>query len=423
MKEAYPHQKVAAKYLVDGGFYLFMYPRTGKTLSCIIALEELKATEVLVVCPVSVQQVWFEELGERGLKATVITGTKRKKIQGLQEDGAHIVTFESSWRLPLDPSRYQVIIFDEALKLQNGRSKVGTFWRLLRKEKQLDHCRLWGLSGAPCPESALQLANQMFILWGSWFQRKEYEDYLWDFWEWEEASYKFVPKHWKHVDIAKNGFSSKAMRVSQEDLNMGEKIYETRRVQAGKPERHLWDIAQSKSDDTASALSGQLAGAGLLSADSSIEGKPAKLEAVIAATKDILENDPEAQVVIMHRFRATGQYLSNALNCDWFVGGTTQEFRARSLTRFKTGEQRVIVCQTEVAKMGIDLSMADTLIYAEHSWSGDTFIQSVQRTTNITRKRPALIITYCAVFGEDSIDEVIYESVRNKHDFNARMIR
>jgi hypothetical protein len=75
--------------------------------------------------------------------------------------------------------------------------------------------------------------------------------------------------------------------------------------------------------------------------------------------------------------------------------------------------------------MGIDFSAGGhgVLIYAENSWSGDTFIQSTQRAVNIKRSTPALIITYCMKFKEDNVDYKIYQAVKNKKDFNAKMLQ
>jgi len=128
----------------------------------------------------------------------------------------------------------------------------------------------------------------------------------------------------------------------------------------------------------------------------------------------------------MHKFRTSGQWLQEALGCEWVNGSTSVGDRMAYFKNFQQGDERVILTQIECVKMGVDLSAADTLVVVEHSFSGDTFIQAMQRTTNLTKSRPSLIVTFATVFDREdnwkSIDLSVYKSVKYKKNFNDKMI-
>jgi len=437
MKTLYPHQLDAVEYLKLGGRYLFMEPRVGKTLPTIVALRDLGLlNSALILAPLSVCSVWKTEIEDVGGVAVNVQGTKPKKLKLLETKGTKIVTFESSWRLDLDLSQFNAIVFDEALKLQNNQSKLVKYWLQARQEGLLDNKKLIGLSGAPCPESPLQLATQCLIIQGTWFGFRDYSQYLWRNWTYNERRFKFEPLRREHERECIEKFSNWAFKKSQKDIDIGEKIFEVRRVQASNLEeltlKENLKLAHATHDkeEIAQRVAGvytQQASSGIKIVEDNPERivqKSNKLISVVNAVRDILDDDAEASVVVMYKFTATGVWLSNELGCELFSGAIDEQTRTRILSNFQNKISRVFVAQVEVAKMGIDLSQADTLIYAEHSWSGDTFIQSTQRTTNLTRNRPALIITYCTEFKSENfnIDEAIYKAVSNKERFNARMI-
>lgn len=430
-KTPYPHQVEASHYLANGGSYLFCEPRTGKTLSTILALKSI-GKRGLILAPKSVLPVWRDELALEGEDSVIIDGTANQKAKALLEPGHHIISYESSWRLIHSLHIYGVVVFDEALKLQNGETKVGRHWRELGQ--RYPEVIKWGLSGAPCPESPLQLANQMMVMQGQWFNTGLFNTYRWNYWDWDERKYKFKPKDPRHPKEAKGRFVDLSFRVSQKDLNMGDKVFEVRRVQASRTEESL--LASNKKlaispvdnsvDFRVEAAYRQAASSGICAEQKKVVTASNKLSEVCGAVGDYLEEEPLTQVVVMVRFVSTGKWLGEKMKCPFIYGQTSGKDREMFIREYQEGKQRVLVCQVEAVKMGLDFS-ADghgILIYAEHGWSGDTFIQSTQRVVNIKRKTPALIITYCTEFKDgDCIDFNIYKAVSSKRDFNAKMLQ
>lgn len=397
-----------------------MEPRCGKTLSTILALENLGISKALVLCPASVQGVWQEELTERGFTATIISGSPSTKRNKLKKEGVHIITFESSWRGLITPSTYPIIVFDEAIKLQSGSSKVGTFWRNAFNQSQ----KYWALSGAPCPEGALQLANQALCTKGTWFKYTDFYEYLNDNWVFDYDRKRFFPQSYAHARNAIAGFHKASFCMAQKDLGFTGLQLATRKILATKQDEDLLTANLIGAVDDARAMRWQQASSGISFDTKQIDIPPTKLLAIIESVQDTLALEPATQIVVMHRFSATGAWLSDKLNCPWIHGGTSTESRIAVVNGYKQGKSRVIVCQIDTAKMGLDFSANGNgvLFFAEHSWSGDTFIQATQRIMNITRKTPAFAYTFCLCYEQGSVDLQIYKAVSQKKAFNHRLL-
>jgi hypothetical protein len=86
--------------------------------------------------------------------------------------------------------------------------------------------------------------------------------------------------------------------------------------------------------------------------------------------EDFLGNLPEDHppLVIFHSFTHTGERIAKLLTTmgikhEWLYGGSTD--RPQLLERFKSGKSRVLVSNTAVGGMAIDLSVADMMIFFE----------------------------------------------------------
>ncbi len=432
-KTPYAHQLEAAQYLANGGFYLYMEPRTGKTLSTILAAEAVlePGQQMLILAPKSVLPVWRDELAERGHDSVIISGTPAAKFKKLGIHTHHIITYESSWRSIHNLNDYSVVVLDEAIKLQNGNTRVGKHWAGITTMRP--GIKIWALSGAPCPEGPIQLANQMIVCLGRWFGYSRYSSYLWAHWDWDDVRFKYKIKDPRHPKEATELFSSKAFVISQKDLNMAPKVFETRKIAASRVEEKLLLDNKAKgvsnnpmqNDDAVIAAYAHAASSGIDATTKEIIKNPSKLKAVVEAAFDYLDLDPQNQVVVMHRYLATGKWLAEALNCEHIDGKTSDTNRDLYVKQYQSGDARVLVGQADAVKMGLDFSANGfgMLIYAEHSWSGDTFIQGTQRVVNTERTTPALILTFCLMYKSGySVDANVYKAVKNKQNFNAKLL-
>ena len=110
---------------------------TGKTITTIALAGTLhhkhKITQMLVVCPKSIVDVWeqeFEKFADFPYQLAVLDGTSAKKadtIRYMIGNGLQIivVNYESCWRLEAELTRWHpdMIVCDESSKIKNPQAK------------------------------------------------------------------------------------------------------------------------------------------------------------------------------------------------------------------------------------------------------------------------------------------------------------
>jgi intracellular sulfur oxidation DsrE/DsrF family protein len=148
----------------------------------------------------------------------------------------------------------------------------------------------------------------------------------------------------------------------------------------------------------------------------------AKVDTIVQFVRERMETEPGFRCVIMCRFTAEILVIANAIGGTCIDGSITGPERQKRISAFQRGVVPHIVCQVTVAKMGIDLSMARTIIYASNSWSGDDRIQSQERCTNLMKTDPVEIIDVVTEGPGFGIDYAVALAVREKKDFNLRLL-
>ena len=412
MKTPMPHQIAGAEFIaVRKRAALWFLPRVGKTLTTILAMERLKAKRVLILCPKSVQQGWVDELAERNHFAT--------KAHNSKPNGDLLVaTYEMAWRGTLPQQEWDLVVFDESIKLANWNSKQASVWYNLPK-----HTAVVLLSGAPCPEGYIQLANQMIICRGVWFGHRNIWSYIQEYWRFDKEKFKWKCDFPGHLTECGNRMRVIGMSMSREDLGLKDKkFFSYLRIPADKVQLSLAkEINKSDKLDTHKAMYLQMLGSGFSQDKDQVSS--AKIDTIAEYVRDKLATEPNFRVVVMCRFSQEIPLIAQALNAPFIDGSVTGQARDQIIKGFQSDKYKHIVCQVVVAKMGIDLSKARTIIYASNSWSGDDRIQSQERCTNITKHDPVEIID-CVVEGQGfGIDYAVAEAVKNKKDFNLNLLR
>jgi SNF2 family DNA or RNA helicase len=131
----------------------------------------------------------------------------------------------------------------------------------------------------------------------------------------------------------------------------------------------------------------------------------------------------------MANFTASLEYLRDQLvkrgiNVGLIYGDDSgANYRGKVIDGFNADRIQVIVSQVAVAKVGLNLSHSDTLIFAENSYSGEARIQAEERCT-VRGKEAVEIVDFYATSPEcddpiGMIDLSIRSAVINKKDFNA----
>jgi superfamily II DNA or RNA helicase len=88
---------------------------------------------------------------------------------------------------------------------------------------------------------------------------------------------------------------------------------------------------------------------------------------------------------------------------------------------FQRGDIKVVVCQEDCVKAGLDFSAADTIFYFSNSLSGDARIQSEDRIVHLSKTGKIVLIVDIVV--EDSVDDIILDMVSGKKIDSAIFMR
>ena len=160
--------------MTSKGCAFLMDMGTGKTITTIALAGTLhhrhKITQMLVVCPKSIVDVWeqeFEKFADFPYQLAVLDGTSAKKadtIRYMIGNGLQIivVNYESCWRLEAELTRWHpdMIVCDESSKIKNPQAKCSKALHRLGKISSYNLI----LTGTPITNSPLDFWRQLLQL-------------------------------------------------------------------------------------------------------------------------------------------------------------------------------------------------------------------------------------------------------------------
>jgi len=435
--ELWTHQSAAAQELLNGGVSaLWWEPRVGKTLAAIAGSEYPLNSEAegdrLIVCPNSVKPTWVQDLGLWG-QESYVWGSKPRPVNRPRNV---IVNYEALWRSDLLSWNWDTIIFDESQRLQNPRTRL---WEHLAEHIQ-DLCwsRVILLSGTPCPEGWHQLITQSIVATGQFCGYLDPWSALRAGWVYDDQKYRWVIQEgWAAKSKAELQALGSGMTQAEAGINT-RKLYRRMPVPAGPHEQKLWAGA------SAQGLEGAQLG---LQAQSCASGRdPETGETLVSNKLNALAEwvlGAARPCVVLCRFKSSLDYLGHRLEALRVgkIHGDDEGSQARGLMiqEFNSGRLDVLLCNIATVKVGLNLSHADTLIFAENSFSGEARIQAEERCTVLGREAIEILdfVTTeprnpAGTAGHGSggmqellgvIDDSILETVREKRDFNTATLK
>lgn len=159
--------------MTSKGCAFLMDMGTGKTITTIALAGTLhhrhKITQMLVVCPKSIVDVWeqeFEKFADFPYQLAVLDGTSAKKADTIRYMIGNslqiiVVNYESCWRLEAEITRWHpdMIVCDESSKIKNPQAKCSKALHRLGKISSYNLI----LTGTPITNSPLDfLASTSF---------------------------------------------------------------------------------------------------------------------------------------------------------------------------------------------------------------------------------------------------------------------
>ena len=402
-----PHQIEARDFLLaKKRAILADQPRVGKTLpTAAAALQHLPA---IIVCPAIAKTVWeaaFQRLGCDDVR--VINGR-----QDASSVGWHKVIVVNYDLLPnLILGRAQTLVLDECHRIKNPKAARTKAASLLMKMTP----RVYALSGTIVPNKPAELwpiLHGLGIYRGGWF------DFVYRY------SKAWTPP-WGGLDVsgASNIPELKALmkphvlRRKKEDIFIDYKQPQVSLITFDLP------IDKREQDFDVEALMANpnalLAFEGL----SEVMREAGIRKAPLAADFiDDLLHAGEPVVVFAHH-KEVVNILEEELRIHRpvkVVGDTPKAQRQKNIDAFQSGETKCFIGNLASCSEGIDLSVADTIVFVEPTWQTSALEQASSRVENINKNGTKPLIYLLTV--RASLDHNILKRVIEKQNIINQII-
>lgn len=437
--QAWPHQRACFAFChPKPGAMLNMGMGTGKTLTTIGLLHD--ARRVLIITPKAVMAVWpgeFRKHAAYEMHALPLTYSSVKINAGKAQDflaeadaknlphAAIIVNYESAWREPLSELflkyRWDAVVLDECHKIKTPGGKASRFCAKLRKKA----AKVYGLTGTPMPHSPLDLYGQMRAispeLYGSNYHAFERRyAMLGDFKQ---------PIGYINQQEMQEKFFSVAFQAGRECIELPEATHTVIPVT-------LEAEARRKYNELATELATEVEG-GLITASNALvkllrlqqicggavktdDGSYVRIStAKRSALTELLEGMGGEPCVVFCRFTSDIDAVREAcatLKLDY----AELSGKRNDLAAFQQGTGHVIAVQIQSGGVGVDLTRARYCVYYSLGFDAGAFEQSLARVHRPGQKQA---VSYYHLIAERSVDERVYQAMRDKRDVVATFLQ
>lgn len=451
----YPYQERAVKFLQhrDGRAGLWMEMGTGKTRVALTYAEREHFHRVLIVCPISVSSVWEQEIVKLGLdvlvrnltSASIVQRTEMLNFYREQQAVEHrplyiIVNYESFWRMPLREQlqkwRPDLVILDEAHRIKGRSTRQSKFAHSLTAIVQ---ARV-ALSGTPVT-NGLQDLYSIYRFIDPLVFGTRYADFESRYVKKGGFQGYQIVGYYNEEEIAQK-VRDTAFQISKaEALDLPERTDTVIPVKLSAKTRAKYmevkknAIAEIEGEDEngipkrgvvlarivlTTILRLQQITNGFVTTDTgeTVIMSDEKLSICKELTSDAVEEGH--QVVIFCRFLKDIARLSDAIPESATIHGSVpQPERARRLKAFQEGNIKVLICQIQVASLGIDLTASDIGIFYSTGFSLADFLQSRDR---LHRHGQTKKVTYYHLLGERTVDHQVYEALQSKQQIASKVV-
>lgn len=431
MRSLMPHQKLAFDYVVSRyQIALYMQMRLGKTLVAIRWAEHHKSRRTLVVCPLSVIDVWMEELlkeewAEEEIIPVLGSPKKRAKLSGSKSGQWFLINYEALLSSPgFLNEGWDCIILDESTKIRKPKPEITKL--LNRKAYKIPMRAL--LSGHPAPESPLDYYEQMRFLFGNFLHAKNY-------WEFRHRFFRKAGFGWSLSKGNKQKIKEELQRscffLSRKEAGIGsKKIYSKRYVRLDPEQKRLikeiedgfeysldGELETTKWIPTQygwySTIAGGFTPTGTLISD-------AKYREILSLLKGELKDEP---IIIWFRYNTELRFVTDRLKGKNFRVGTFTGGDKGGSKLFKEGKLQILCAQSKCGQYGLDWSRSSTAIYYSNWYDSEIRVQSEDRIVHPKKTDPLL---YIDLVTKGSIDEdvvgILQEKERSSKEFSRRLI-
>lgn len=445
--EIFGEKRVLRSYQVSGVNFLRSHrrsilaldPGTGKTPTTLDALQWVGAKRVLVVAPKSVCMHWLDMMGAWWPEVIGILGTgsirqREQRRELFEADAARgpvalVINYEA---MRGDVEAYaalgfDAVVFDEAHRLKNRQAQ---WTRAANALCRKPHQWVWLVTGTPImnrPEevwSLLHLIDQhrfsSYWRWVRSYYETQMESYGWG--PNRRAVEQLGALRDGAVDSMRSELSDVMFYRSLEAClpDLPEVTHVTIDVELDPEERKLYQALLHKTwaqigDEILLVPNDVARQTRLRQVVSDIETLGAERTrpgTKIAAALEIISDLEGEQVVVLTWSRAAAERVAEECDGAFIHGGVNTTTRHDILTKFKSGEIRILAGTLATLGEGVDgLQVARHMIRLDRDWTPARNDQAVARLRRSGQHRAVLVHDIVA---HDTIDATVERALRHK---------
>lgn len=407
--DLFPHQEVSKRFLLDRKRCILAdSPRVGKTLpTAAAAMEHLPA---LIVCPAIVKDVWasaFEKLGFEG-EVQVIKG--KKMAEKIATDGITIINYDLLGSIK-GIGKYQTVVFDECHRVKNLKAiRTVAALKLMARIP-----RVYALSGTLIPNRPSELYP---IIHGLGIYRGSWHDYIYRYCRAWSAPWGLDYSGASNLLELRQIITPHILRREKDEVftNYQEPVVSL--VTFDLP------IDKQEQEFNADALIDHpnplLAFEGLASIMK--EAGLRKVKPAIEFILDKLETGESIVVFAHHKdvVHAIKDEIKKHCGVSVITGETNQNHRSDIIAKFQSGENKCFIGNISATQEGVDLSVADTVVFVESVWQTSSLEQASSRVENINKTGKAPLIYLLTI--ARSLDHTILKKILKKKNIISQII-
>lgn len=404
----YPHQVIAKDFLLKNQRVILAdAPRCGKTLpTAAAALQHLPA---LIVCPAIVKNVWKEaiEALNPNIPVTIING--KKAAEAIGGDGITIINYDLLGAIKgIKP--FSTLVLDESHRIKNHKAiRTKAALKLMSRIP-----RVYALSGTPIPNRPIELwplLHGLGIYRGGWFDfAQRYARMYTAPWGLDVSGASNLPE-------LRELMKPHTLRRTRDQVFTNYQQPITSLI--------TFDLPTDKREQSfnADALinhpNPMLAFEGL--AEVMKEAGMRKAKPAAEFIENILESG-ESVVVFAHHKDVVIELntILKAHKAAIITGATPANARPDLLKTFQSGKTKLFIGNLAACQEGIDLSIADTVIFVEATWQTSALEQASARVENINKQGKAPLIYLLTI--ANSLDHTVLKKILKKQNIINQII-
>lgn len=430
----YDYQAYAINKIIDNKrFGLFLDMGLGKTVSTLTAIEQLKydyldVDKVLVIAPKRVaEDTWAQEVEKwthlTHLDVSLVLGTPKQREQALERNADIYVTNKENTKWVCERFKkdwpFDMVVIDELSTFKNSDSQR---FKILKKKWPLFD-RFVGLTGTPAPKNIMDLWAQIYLIDGGErlgkFKTHFRQRYFYPTHKVAEHTFNWELKDGAKDEIYKMISDVTVSMESKDYLKMPERVDTVKEAKLSKKERALYDeleqnmVIENDIDDdkdivalNSASLSNkllQMSNGAVYADDGSITHiHDKKLELL----DEIVEESQGQPILVMYNYKHDKERLLERYS---FAETLDSE---DYMERWNKGDIQMLITHPASAGHGLNLQYGGSImVWFGLTWNLEYYEQANARLYRQGQKKTTVIHH---LLTENSIDQKVYESLKNK---------